>query len=124
MVFYGKLKDGDSYGFGVFKDRFDSYVEVEDGVHMSLIEKANNENKEIIPDDKGYPTLTDRTPPSQEEVARMRINELENYLRETDWYAIRFADTGEVIPSEIKNNRQDARDEISRLRAEYPEPNN
>ena len=50
------------------------------------------------------------------EKAEQRINVLEQYLRDTDWYAIRFADTEEPIPDEIKKRRQDARDEISKLR--------
>ena len=45
-----------------------------------------------------------------------RINELENFLRNTDWYVIRFADTEEPIPADIKTNRQAAREEISKLR--------
>lgn len=40
----------------------------------------------------------------------------EEYLKSTDWYAIRFADTGEEIPADIKKARQEARDEISKLR--------
>ena len=47
-----------------------------------------------------------------------RIAELEKYLKDTDWYAIRFADTQEEYSAEIKKARQDARDEISRLRDE------
>lgn len=45
-----------------------------------------------------------------------KIAELEESLKSTDWYAIRFADTGEEIPDDIKKARQEARDEISRLR--------
>lgn len=45
-----------------------------------------------------------------------RIAELEEYLSSTDWYAIRFADIGEEYPAEIREKRQEARDEISRLR--------
>ena len=45
-----------------------------------------------------------------------KIAKNEEYLKSTDWYAIRFADTGEEIPEDIKKARQDARDEISRLR--------
>ena len=45
-----------------------------------------------------------------------KIAELEESLKSTDWYAIRFADTGEEIPADIKKARQEARDEISRLR--------
>lgn len=45
-----------------------------------------------------------------------RIIELQNYLAATDWYAVRFAETGVEIPDEIKAERQSAREEISRLR--------
>ena len=45
-----------------------------------------------------------------------RIAELQNYLTATDWYAVRFAETGVEIPDEIKVERQAAREEISRLR--------
>lgn len=45
-----------------------------------------------------------------------RIAELQNHLDETDWYAVRFAETGVEIPDEIKVERQSAREEISRLR--------
>lgn len=44
------------------------------------------------------------------------IEELENYLKETDWYAIRFADEGTKIPNEIKQKRKEARNRISELR--------
>lgn len=121
MVCFGKLKDSEEYGFGVFADRFETYVEVDDNEHMSLIEQANSQNKDIKPDKDGKPILVDRPPPSQKEVARMRINELEDYLRETDWYAIRFADSGEPIPPDVKKKRQDARNEISQLRENITE---
>ena len=54
---------------------------------------------------------------------KQKIAELEGYLTFTDWYAIRYADTNEQIPAEIKIKRQEAREEISRLREEYPESN-
>lgn len=47
---------------------------------------------------------------------QQRIAELEEYLKSTDWYAIRYADTGEEIPADIKKARQEAREDISRLR--------
>lgn len=40
------------------------------------------------------------------------------YLSEIDWYVYRAMDTGEPVPVEIKQKRQDAREEISRLREE------
>lgn len=45
-----------------------------------------------------------------------RIAELQNYLDATDWYAVRFAETGVAVPDAVKAERQAAREEISRLR--------
>ena len=47
-----------------------------------------------------------------------RIAELQSLLNETDWYAVRFAETGVEIPDAVKAERQAAREEISRLRSE------
>lgn len=47
-----------------------------------------------------------------------RIAELEEYLKSTDWYCSRFVDTGEEIPAEIKKARQDAREKLSKLKAQ------
>lgn len=52
----------------------------------------------------------------QEIINKERIAELEKYLTTTDWYAIRYTDTGEEIPTDVKKARQDAREEISKLR--------
>ena len=123
-MFFGKLKGTeDEWGFDVDSARFDPCTTIDDSEHMRIINEANSNGKLIKGDEEGKPILVDPPEPTDEEKARQRIAELENYLSSTDWYAIRFADTGEEIPSEIKNNRQDARDEISRLREEYPEPN-
>ena len=55
---------------------------------------------------------------SQEIINAERIAELENYLSATDWYAVRFAETGVEIPEDIKAARQSAREEISHLRGD------
>lgn len=47
-----------------------------------------------------------------------RIEQLQAYLNETDWYVVRFSETGVEMPSEVLNQRQAARDEISNLREE------
>lgn len=122
-MFFGKLKDSNEWGFGVFENRFETYKEIDDAEHMSIINRANSEGKLISADEEGNPILVDPPEPSEEEKAKQKINELEGYLTSTDWYAIRYADTGEEIPAEIKTKRQEAREEISRLREEYPEPN-
>lgn len=55
---------------------------------------------------------------STEEIAQNRINELNVYLDTTDWYVVRFAETGVAIPPEISQARAAARLEISTLRGE------
>ncbi len=54
--------------------------------------------------------------PTTNELNERRISELESYLNSTDWYAVRYAETGIEIPNDIKTARQAARDEISALR--------
>lgn len=47
-----------------------------------------------------------------------QITELQKYLNETDWYVVRFSETGVEIPEEVKQKRQEAREKISVLRKE------
>ena len=54
--------------------------------------------------------------PTTNELNEWRISELETYLNTTDWYAVRYAETGVEIPVDIKTARQAAREEISTLR--------
>ena len=49
---------------------------------------------------------------------QIKINELQKYLNETDWYVARKSETGKEIPSEILKAREEARKEISRLRGD------
>ena len=53
---------------------------------------------------------------TEDERNAIRIAELQNYLDATDWYAVRFAETGVAVPEDVKAERQAAREEISRLR--------
>ena len=46
------------------------------------------------------------------------LNEQQKLLSSTDWYAIRYADSGVEIPADIKAKRQAAREKIDELRAE------
>lgn len=45
-----------------------------------------------------------------------KIEELQKYLNETDWMAVRFAEEGTEIDPEVRQKRREARAEISRLR--------
>lgn len=40
----------------------------------------------------------------------------QTFLNETDWYAVRYAETGKEIPVNVINERARCREEISRLR--------
>lgn len=40
------------------------------------------------------------------------------YLKDTDWYAIRYMETGKAIPSDIAKQRQTIRDKLSALEDE------
>lgn len=117
-MLYGKMKTSDDYGFRFEGDEgmFESYVTIDDDDHWNLVQKANKENKMIVPDDKGYPTLTDRPSPKEEEIAKNKLFELTHYLNSTDWYVIRFAEEGIPIPTEVKEKRHQSRCEISKLR--------
>ena len=53
-----------------------------------------------------------------ERKTQAEIKEKQSFLSSTDWYATRASETGIEIPSEIKAERQAARNVISQLRAE------
>ena len=117
-MLYGKKKNSDDYAFRFEgeEEMFESYVCIDDDEHWNLVQKANEENKIIVPDDKGYPTLTDRPPPKEEEIAKSKLFELIHYLNSTDWYVIRFIEERIPIPTEVKEKRHQSRCEISKLR--------
>ena len=92
----------------------------ENRFHIAEIESVTREEQ----DEEGNTTAKTirrfqivRNPePTTNELNERRINELESYLNSTDWYAVRYAETGVAIPDDIKTARQAARDEISALR--------
>ena len=55
---------------------------------------------------------------TSEDLLADTIMPVQAYLNQTDWYAIRFAETGVEIPEDVKTKRAEARAEISRLRGE------
>jgi hypothetical protein len=50
---------------------------------------------------------------TEEEIAKQeldkQISEAKQYLASTDWYIIRYADSGKEVPSDIKIKREEAR---------------
>jgi len=55
--------------------------------------------------------------PTPAELAQREIAEKLAYLASTDWYVVRYTETGEPIPDEIKAARAAARVRIDELRA-------
>jgi len=53
---------------------------------------------------------------SQQRVDVDLIEKDEQYLKDTDWYAIRAKEIGKDVPAEVLIERQRCRDEISTLR--------
>ncbi len=116
-MLFGKIKNSENeWGFSLTSRNFESFIEIDDKCHMEIVDKANQEGKLIKGDKNGYPVLEDPPPPTEDELNQKRIAELENYLKQTDWYVIRYADSGTSVPDEIKQKRAAARIEISELR--------
>ena len=62
--------------------------------------------KLIVADASGNPALTDPPPVDPQIAINARSRK---YLNDTDWYVIRFAETGEPVPEEITAARAEAR---------------
>jgi hypothetical protein len=45
-----------------------------------------------------------------EYISQNKINEAKKYLNDTDWYVVRYAETGVDIPQEVKDKRQECRE--------------
>ena len=118
MYYFGHDNEDDGWGFALSKNIFNTCKEVSDDDYNKIVAEAQKLGKRIVGDKNGDPILADYPEPTPDEYKHMRIKELERYLSSTDWYAIRFADTGEPIPEEVKQKRQQAREEISELRKE------
>ena len=120
MVYFGKFKGTNNYNFGMDKNYFETFVEIEENEYQKIMAKAVKEKKAFSADENGQPVLVEPKK-SIEEISkiRRRIIELEQYLFSTDWYVLRSMDSGVSIPFEIKKKRQEARDEISKLKKDY-----
>lgn len=53
----------------------------------------------------------------RENLLQEELREQQDILSSTDWYAIRYADSGVEIPADIKAKRQAARERIDEIRA-------
>lgn len=111
MIYYSKTTKG-FYDSEIHEDNIPSdSVEITKEYHQQLLNGQSN-GKIITSNSTGYPILVDPPPPTSEEIQKQKNEESRDYLAYTDWYVIRFADTGIEIPSDIKLKRQQARDSI------------
>ena len=77
---------------------------------------------ELMPVEKGWDGAYYKEGQTPEKpraiIIEEELNEQQKILSSTDWYAIRYADSGVEIPADIKAKRQAAREKIDELRAE------
>jgi len=73
---------------------------------------GQSKGKIIRPNNEGYPILVDPPPPTPEEEQEAKNQEARDYLNKTDWYVVRFAETGVPIPADITAAREEARKSI------------
>ena len=69
---------------------------------------------ELIKDDPAFTPLSETNKEIRD--LQAELDSLQEYLKSTDWYAIRYADTGEAIPGDVKAKRQKARERIDYIR--------
>lgn len=111
MIKYAKIINQETKECGVgLGTNTAFYVSV--GMSKMDVEQAYNGNWYV----KGYAPKEPK-----EDILRKEMQTQQNILSSTDWYAMRYADTGEAIPEEVKTKRQAARKRIDEIRAELKE---
>ena len=112
MKYYG-TNDGKEYGFSSKQSRFKTSIAITDKEHQELLQ-GQASGKQIKTDKDGHPYLADydTTPTVEQQIA-----EQQRRLSDSDWYVTRYAETGKEIPAQILQDRQIARDTISKLRS-------
>lgn len=107
-MFYSKSKNGfydkSIHGNNMPKD----VVEIPAEYYAELL-NGQSGDKVIEGDDKGYPRLIDPPTPSPEQLQAARNSQARAYLANTDWYVVRFTETGTPIPDDIRAAREAAR---------------
>jgi len=70
---------------------------------------GQSEGQLIQADNKGFPRLAPYPPPTPEEAQQQRNAEARQHLANTDWYVVRFIETGVEIPDDVRASRENAR---------------
>lgn len=66
--------------------------------------------REMTPEEQAALPIIDIEKEKQEQINQESLA----YLKETDWYVIRFQENGTPIPEDIITKRQEARDKVVR----------
>ena len=111
MIYYSKTTKG-FYDSEIYRNNIPSdSVEITKEYHTVLLNGQSN-GKIITGNSTGYPILIDPPSPTSQEIQEQKNQMAKNYLELTDWYVIRFVDTGVEMPEDVKLKRQQARDSI------------
>lgn len=103
----GGFYDRAIHGYNIPADA----VEITTEEHQALLE-GQSQGKIISADKNGKPVLKDPPPPTAEELQAQKNAEARAYLASTDWYVVRKAETGQEIPADVLQKRQEARDAV------------
>lgn len=83
-------------------------VEISSEIHAALI-NGQSQGQIIMADDQGHPVLSAPLAPTPEYLEAARKAEALQYLNSTDWYFARKAETGQDVPADVLQKREDAR---------------
>ena len=76
------------------------------------IQAALSEGGTLYADASGYPATQPRPAPTAQDLQAAENARLRQYLAETDWYVVRYSETGVPIPDDVKQARAEAREQI------------
>lgn len=111
--------DGINYGFYLEDsiEKLKEYIEISDELHTKLIDGQAYGKRIVFHGVESEPTLEDPLPPTESELAEQEIQELKQYLFETDYIVAKLAEgvaTKEDYAEELQK-RADARSRINEL---------
>ena len=107
MKFYSK-QDNAFFDDGIHTSIPSDAVELSDEQYDDLIVRLSD-GKILSGDEAGNPILLDPPPPTEQELREAQNARARRYLASTDWYVVRFSETGEPIPEDVKQKRAEAR---------------
>jgi hypothetical protein len=109
--------------YAMIADEDSKLVSVGTGTDTAFYESIGMELMDVEQGYDGNWYVAGYAPKKPEEQVRReqieaQIAERQAFLDSTDWYVIRYVDTGVAIPVDVRADRQEARAEIEALRNE------